>query len=300
MPEASGYTKPEPEPEVVGACQRPEFVALSGLTVNLATVGPLFSATLDSAEEVLVGGALLQFEQYDSVGVFGVPQDLSTLWRSGLFRAGETPIGDVLLIDILSTTVRAGNRTTATDRQALYSGVRTPEFTAAWQALMVAIQACLADCCGDGDGLCGSAPVVAVILAAERLHEVLGRTVTEFHIQSAKELSCGLEEALAILVCEAVSTASGYRGSLIDTLAWLDVLLRRPPRDRFATVAVAQALGPIFEFVSNPVVDDTDESRTIYRQAVQAGAVLLGNAPAATPAQPAAARPHSALVGRRG
>ncbi len=257
-------------------CVRPDFVALRGMDIDVETISSRWVTTLDYGVQVDVACAVLQFERFaERVGVFDAVAEVGQLWKAGQIRFEDAMIGDLAAVDVLYTAVRRGERLATTERAELFGRVHSGDFEQAWRLLLLAIRECLRTCC-DGDGWCGSAPVAGVVLAAERLHGILGRTIGEYETQLATELSCQLDEAVAVLESEAVTAASDFGPGLANTLEWLDRLAGRPNRDRFTDVAIAQALGGIFTFVGAPVVDETDEdSRLAYRSMIERSSVLF-------------------------
>jgi len=255
-------------------CRRPDLVALSNLQVDVATVAGSWEPRLDYVDEVEVAGAVLQYEQYaERLGVFDAVAQVGQLWKDGRLRFGDARIGGVAAVDVLYNELKNGERVAPAQRAELYSRVRSTAFEAGWRQLMPAIRDCLTSCC-DSDGLCGAAPVTGVLLAAERMHSVVGRAFGEYDMQLAKELSCQLDDALAILSSEPVIAACSYGDTLPDALSWLDEQAGRPVRDRYPEVAFARALEAIFDLVARPTVDEVDgEGR--YRSMIEKAAVLF-------------------------
>jgi len=255
-------------------CRRPDLVALSNLQVDVATIAGSWEPRLDYVDQVEVAGAVLQYEQYaERLGVFDAVAQVGQLWKDGRLRFEGVRIGGEAAVDILYNELKNGQRVDPAQRAELYSRVRGTGFDAAWRQLMAAVRDCLTSCC-DSDGLCGAAPETGVLLAAERLHTLVGRSFSEYDMQVAKELSCQLDDALAVLTSEPVIGAGSYGDTLAETLSWLDEQAGRPVRDRFPEVAFARSLEAIFDLVARPSLDDVDgEGR--YRSMIQRAAVLF-------------------------
>jgi hypothetical protein len=249
------------------------------MEIDVETISSRWVTVLDYGPQVDVACAVLQFERFaERVGVFEAVAQVGQLWKAGQIRFEDTLIGDSYLVDTLYTAVRQGERLDTEARAELFARIHSPDFEQAWRLLLLAIRECLRTCCAS-DGWCGGAPVTGVVLAAQRLHGILGRTIGEYETQLATELSCQLDEAIAILESDAVVAASEFGPGLANTLEWLDRLAGRPNRDRFTDVAIAEALGGIFTFVAAPEVDEAEEeSRFGYRSMIERAAVLFPSA----------------------
>lgn len=269
-------SQPESESSYGDPCRQPDLIAMSAIEVDIEAIAEKFELSYDYVDEVEVAGAILRYERYaEKLGVFDAVTTIMQMWKSGSLRFEGTTLGDDAAIDILYYLDRHGERFPAAARTELFARVKSSRFRESWLALTEAIRACLCSCT-ESDGLCGGAPVEAVIIAGQRMHSVLGRAIGEYERQSVRELSCATNDCFRLLESEVVTEANPLGSTIADTLEWFDQLAGRPTRDYFGELAIARAIGAIFAWVANPSVDTSDPQDVArYRTMIERSSVLF-------------------------